>query len=184
MKKNIGNALALYPTPLAVVGTMVNGKPNWLLVGHLGIIGHDHVMVSLSSAHYTNQGIKESKKLSINIVDEALLEKADRSGCVSGNKTDKSELFDYKIGESGAPMINQSPVVMECSVEDIYETKGFESFICTIDNTYAEESVLNDDGKINYHTLKPVLFEMPTYEYLKTGDVIGKCMSFGKAEEK
>lgn len=39
MKKNIGNALALYPTPLVVVGTMVNGKPNWVLVGHLGIMG-------------------------------------------------------------------------------------------------------------------------------------------------
>ena len=29
MKKQIGNALALYPTPLVVVGTMVDGKPNW-----------------------------------------------------------------------------------------------------------------------------------------------------------
>ena len=43
MKKNIGAKLALYPTPLVVVGTMVNGKPNWTLVGHLGIIGHDRV---------------------------------------------------------------------------------------------------------------------------------------------
>lgn len=34
MKKNIGNGLALYPTPLVVVGAMVDGKPNWLLVGH------------------------------------------------------------------------------------------------------------------------------------------------------
>ena len=91
MKKNIGNALALYPTPLVVVGAMVNGKPNWLLVGHLGIMGHDHVMVSLAKAHYTNQGIKENQKLSINIVDEAMFAKADRSGCVSGNKKDKSE---------------------------------------------------------------------------------------------
>ena len=33
MKKNIGAKLALYPTPLVVVGTMVNGKPNWTLVG-------------------------------------------------------------------------------------------------------------------------------------------------------
>ena len=47
MKKNIGNNLALYPTPLAVVGTIVNNKPNYVLVGHLGIIGHDHVMVSI-----------------------------------------------------------------------------------------------------------------------------------------
>lgn len=41
MKENIGTGVALYPTPLVVVGTMVNGKPNYLLVGHLGIIGHD-----------------------------------------------------------------------------------------------------------------------------------------------
>ena len=31
MKKNIGKSLALYPTPLVVVGTMVNGKPNYVL---------------------------------------------------------------------------------------------------------------------------------------------------------
>ena len=72
MKKQIGNGLALYPTPL-VVGTMVDGKPNWVLVGYLGIIGHDRVMVSLAKPHYTNQGIKETRKLSINIVDEDLL---------------------------------------------------------------------------------------------------------------
>lgn len=29
MKKDIGNSLALYPTPLVVVGAVVEGKPNW-----------------------------------------------------------------------------------------------------------------------------------------------------------
>ncbi len=32
--------------------------------------------------------------------------------------------------------------------------------------------------RITVDTLKPVLFEFPTYEYLKTGDVLGKCLSF------
>ena len=90
MKKNIGKGLALYPTPLVVVGTMVNGKPNYVLVGHVGIIGHDRIMVSLAKPHYTNQGIKETHALTVNIVDETMLEKANRTGCVSGNKTDKS----------------------------------------------------------------------------------------------
>ena len=84
---------------------------------------------------------------------------------------------------ASSAMINNAPVVMECSVKDIYETKGFESFICTIENTYAEEAVLTPEGKVNYHALKPVLFEMPTYEYLRTGDVIGKSMSFGKEKK-
>ena len=180
VKKQIGNTLALYPTPLVVVGTMMNGKPTWVLVGHIGIIGHDRVMVSLAKPHYTNQGIKASRTLSINIVDEAMLPKADYAGCVSGSQEDKSGLFPYQVAEGGVPIINEAPVSMVCTVDDIYETEGFESFICKIAATYAEESVLTAEGKIDYCTLKPVLFEFPTYEYLKTGDVIGKCRSFGK----
>lgn len=38
--------------------------------------------------------------------------------------------------------------------------------------------------KLDYRSLKPVLFEMPTYEYLRTGDVIGKCMSYGRGQRK
>jgi flavin reductase (DIM6/NTAB) family NADH-FMN oxidoreductase RutF len=76
MKRNIGSILALYPTPLVVVGVMVDKKPNWTLIGHVGIIGHDRIMVSMASAHYSNKGIKENKILSVNIVDEAMLKKA------------------------------------------------------------------------------------------------------------
>lgn len=94
-------------------------------------------MISLAKPHYTNQGIKETRALTVK-------------------------------------------VVMDCTVDDIYETEGFDNFICKIDGVYAEESVLNAAGKIDYHTLKPVLFEMPTYEYLRTGDVIGKCMNISK----
>ena len=54
MKKNVGSVLALYPAPLVIVGTIVDGKPNWTLVGHLGIIGHDRVMVSMAVPHYSN----------------------------------------------------------------------------------------------------------------------------------
>ena len=155
---------------------MVNGKPNWTLVGHLGIIGHDRVMVSMSDSHYSNQGIRAMKTLSINIVDEAMLKEADYAGGVSGAKEDKSQLFVHHIADGGVPIIDAAPVSMACTVEDVYKTEGFESFICKIAATYAEESVLD------YSVLKPVLFEMPTYQYLKTGEVLGQCMSMGKKE--
>lgn len=180
MKKSIGAVLALYPTPLVVVGAMVEGKPNWALVGHIGIIGHDRVMVSMASNHYTNQGIRQSKVLSINIVDATLLSKADYVGCVSGAEEDKSDVFSYLIGDAGVPIIEKSPVVMECTVDDIYETKGFESFICKISNTYADEEVLTPRDQIDYRALKPVLFEMPTYEYVETGRMLGTCTSLNK----
>ncbi|MDE6318201.1 MAG: flavin reductase family protein, partial [Lachnospiraceae bacterium] len=95
-----------------------------------------------------------------------------------------SKLFAYEKGDDGAPVITKAPLSLVCTVEDIYNTPGFESFICTIDNTYVEEEHLNADGKVNYHTLKPVLFEFPTYEYLKTGDVLGKCLSFKENTEE
>ena len=34
-----------------------------------------------------------------------------------------------------------------------------------------------DDTKV-----RPVLFEFPNYQYLRTGDVIGKCLSFKEAK--
>lgn len=91
MKKNIGAQLALYPAPVIVVGAIVNDKPTWTLVAHAGTMAHSHLMVSLVHAHYINQEIIESKKLSVNIVDEAWLKEADRVGVISGNKEDKSE---------------------------------------------------------------------------------------------
>lgn len=182
MKKNIGSQMALYPTPVVVVGAMNGEKPTWTLVAHVGIIGHDRVLVSLVGQHFINGCIKKQQKLSLNLVQESMLPQVDQAGSVSGAKADKSALFAYTMGESGTPLITDAPLSMECTVADIYETEGFESFICTIDHTYVEEEHLDEAGKISYQTLKPVLFTFPTYEYLKTGDVLGKCLSFGKAE--
>ena len=182
MKKNIGPRLALYPMSATVIGAMNGDKPTWTLVAHVGIIGHDRVLVSLAAPHFINSIVRENKTLSINIVDEGILPQADYSGSVSGAKTDKSSLFAYEAGEAGTPIIKKSPLVMECAVVDEYDSPGFESFICTISNTYVEEGYLDEAGKIDYRTLKPVLFEFPTYEYLKTGEVIGKCLSLKNGE--
>lgn len=179
-KKNIGNVLALYPKPMTVVGTEVEGKVNWLVVGHTGIIGHDRVLVSMSKSHYTNQGIRKSKKLSINLVSREMLPQADYVGSVSGASVNKSGVFKYHWGENGTPVIDASPLTMECNVEDIFETEGFDNFICSIANTYAAPEVLDSEGKLDYTQLNPVLFEFPTYSYIATGEIIGKCLNLDK----
>ena len=44
---------------------------------------------------------------------------------------------------------------------------------------------MTETGKPDYNKLKPVLFQFPSYEYLATGEVLGKCLSFkSKKEEK
>lgn len=175
MKKNIGAELALYPSPVIVVGAMVDGKPTWTLAAHAGTMAHSHLMVSLAQAHYINKGIRESKKLSVNVVDESWLAEADRMGTVSGNKTDKSAAFAFTVGENGDPLIDEARVSIECEVEGNDELAHFDNFICKILATYVDEAVLNEKGKIDYHTFKPVLFEFPTYEYFVTGEKVGNC---------
>jgi flavin reductase (DIM6/NTAB) family NADH-FMN oxidoreductase RutF len=117
----------------------------------------------------------------VNIIDEQFVAAADYTGTVSGAKTDKSGVLPYHLGEAGMPVIEQSPLVMECEVIDVYEIDGFKNYICTILNTYVEETMLDEKGKPDYTKLKPVLFEMPTYKYLRTGDIIGDCVKMGKA---
>lgn len=179
-KKNLGNLLALYPKPLTVIGAEVEGKVNWLVVGHTGIIGHDQILASMNKNHYANRGIRKSGKLSINLVSRDMLPKADYVGSVSGASVDKSGVFDFHWGENGTPVIDASPLTMECNVVDIYETEGFDNFICSIANTYATPEVLDSDGKLDYTRLKPVLFEFPTYSYIATGEIIGKCLNLDK----
>lgn len=145
-----------------------------------GLSGHDRILVSMNKQHYSNQGIRKSKKLSINLVSREMLPKADYVGSVSGASVDKSDVFAYHIGENGTPVIDISPLTMECNVVDIYETDGFDNFICAVINTYAAPDVLDSNGKLDYTRLKPVLFEFPTYSYLATGEIIGKCLNLDK----
>ena len=61
MKRNLGSVLALYPTPAVVVGTFVQEKVNWVLVAHVGIIGHNRILVSLAKPHFSgNKGHRTS----------------------------------------------------------------------------------------------------------------------------
>jgi flavin reductase (DIM6/NTAB) family NADH-FMN oxidoreductase RutF len=174
-KKNIGAALALYPSPVIVIGTMVDEKPTWTLAAHAGTMAHSHLMVSLNQAHYINKGIKESKKLSVNVVDASWLKEADKAGTVSGNKEDKSKMFNYSLSQEGVPMIDAAKVSIVCDVEDDYELEHFDNFVCRIVSTYCDENILNEKDKIDYHVFKPVLFEFPTYEYFVTGEKAGDC---------
>lgn len=179
-KENIGSLVALYPKPLTVVGAEVNGKVNWLVVGHTGIIGHNRIILSMNDKHYTNIGIHQTGRLSINLVSREMLPKADYAGSVSGADTDKSTLFAYHIGENGAPLIDESPLSMECKVVDEFKTDGFDNFICEVAATYVAKDMLNENGRPDYTRLKPVLFEFPTYSYLATGEVIGRCLALDK----
>ena len=66
MKKNIGTGVCALPHAAAAGGGSHGGRQaDYVLVGHLGIIGHYRIMVSLAAPHFTNRGIKETGALSV-----------------------------------------------------------------------------------------------------------------------
>ncbi len=173
-KIDFGTLFALYPKPITVIGAEVNGKINWLIVGHTGIIAHDRILVSMNPAHYTTDGIKKAKKFSLNLVSEEMLPKADYVGSVSGAYADKSHVFEYTLGKNGTPIIKEAPVSIECNVDETFEMRGYQNFVCAIAHTYVSPSVLDKNGRVDYTKLKPVLFEFVNYSYLATGEVLGR----------
>ncbi len=185
MWKNLGPVVALYPTPTVVVGMMDEyEKVNWINIAHIGIVGSDSIMLSVHKLHYSNEIIKDKLMVSVNIVTEEMLTATDFVGMVSGRTVDKSNVFDYTVGIKNVPMINLSPVVMECEVIDNYETQNHNQYILKIKHTHAKSEVLDANENIDYDILKPILFEMPTKSYFKTGNKVGHCWEIGECFSK
>jgi len=187
MKIKLGGMNVLYPTPTVLVGAIVDDKPNFLTIAHVGIVNHAQpflISMSLGKVHYTNAGIKENEAFSVNLPSENLVVKTDYVGMVSGKKIDKSGVFEIFYGElAKAPMIEDCSLNMECKLYDVYDTPTHDLFIGEIVETYAEESILTD-GKVDIAKVKPLLFDMSSIKYWSLGEPIAGCWNVGKQMKK
>ncbi|WP_027183751.1 flavin reductase family protein [Desulfovibrio inopinatus] len=187
MKRNLGAVNALYPSLTTIVGAMVNGKPNFLVIAHVGIFNHgqpQYLSFGISKRHYTNQGIKEHGEFSVNIPGEDLVVETDYVGIVSGKKTDKSDVFDLYSGElKYAPLITACPIAMECRLHDVLDYETHEIFVGSIVATHADESVLQGDT-IDVKAARPLLFDMNSIMYYSLGDAVAPCWNVGKELKK
>lgn len=179
-EKKLGAKNALYPMPVVIVGSEVDGKINYNTIAHVGIIDHGMLSISMGKIHYSNQGIKKNMTLSINFPSENMVKKADYVGIVSGAKSDKSGVFEsFRGALKGAPMIKEAPLNMECEVVEILDRPEFDVFLVKIVNTYCDEEVLTD-GKIDYSKVKPFFYDMPRFRYWHLGNEIARSYTIGK----
>jgi flavin reductase (DIM6/NTAB) family NADH-FMN oxidoreductase RutF len=180
MKTQLGAVNALYPTPTVLVGAMVEGKPNFITIAHIGIMTHTHISLGMGKIHYTNAGIKENKTFSVCLPSENLVVETDYCGIMTGKKTDKAALFELFYGDlKTAPMIQQCPVCMECRLDRIVDFPSHDIFIGEIVQTYADEAILSDT-KVDVSKLKPLLFYMSSKKYWSLGAEIASCWNIGK----
>ncbi len=181
MKINIGTAPFMYPMPVTIVGTIVNNKPNFMAVGWVTPVNYNPPMIgiALGKTHYTNMGIKEKKAFSICIPNKSLIEKTDYCGLVSGQKEDKSKLFNvFYLDNKDIPLIKECPVCISLQLEQIIELPSNEFFVGKVIETYIEEECLTDN-KPDITKINPFTLSMPDNQYWDIGNNIGKAWSIG-----
>lgn len=180
----------LYPSLTTIVGADVNGKPNWVTIAHVGILNHAHgdipqyLSIGVHSSHYTNIGIREHQEFSINVPSRKMLVATDYAGLVTGEKVDKSELFEVERGElAHAPLIADCPLSMELKLHDTYLLGPHEIFIGELVNTYIEENCLTGN-RPDLKKIDPILFDFMATEYWSIGEITGKPWRDGKGLKK
>ena len=99
MKVKLGPVNTLYPLPTTLVGALVDGKPNYITIAHVGIMDLGSISLGMNKVHYTNAGIKENKTFSVNLPSVELVKETDYCGLVSGKNVDKGELHGNRFEE-------------------------------------------------------------------------------------
>ena len=183
MLQEIGNQNALYPMPVTLVGTVVDGRVNFINIAHVGIFNASaphRISLGMSKSHYTNRGIHANRTFSVNLPSQDMMVEADWVGLVSGKSTDKSTVFETFFGKlETAPLIKRCPVAMECRLVEVVPTATHDVFVGEIAATYADPAVLTN-GKIDLAKVHPLLFDMSSRGYWSLGTRIGQAWGEGK----
>lgn len=184
-KVTIGARTLLYPLPTVLVGSNVNGKANFMAVAWCGIANSRPPMLSVSLQYprHTLKGVKENNTFSVNIPSIDKIQETDYCGIFSGAVRDKTAdckftIFYGKLGS--APLINECPVNIECSVAQSISLPSHELIIGKIEEIHVTDSCLTN-GEPDVNKVKPFLWvPRPTDEYRSFGDYLGKAHQMGK----
>ncbi|MBR5120437.1 MAG: flavin reductase family protein [Clostridia bacterium] len=185
MRKNFGVKTWLYPMPVLIVGTYdENGVPNAMNAAWGGIYDTGLVMVCLADDHKTTENIQKNKAFTISFATASTVASCDYVGIVSANdvpdKFAKAGFHAVKSEHVNAPIIEELPMTVECEL-----FKFNEDGICIgkIVNVSADESILDENGKVNAKKLDPIIYESATHAYWSFGEKVGNAFSDGKKIE-
>jgi flavin reductase (DIM6/NTAB) family NADH-FMN oxidoreductase RutF len=185
-KIKIDNGAAfLYPMPVVLAGAVVENKVNFMAIGWISRVNIKPPLIAITSGpHYTNAGIEANKAFSINIPDVSLIEKTDYCGLVSGNRADKSQIFDVFYGElEKAPLIRECPVCIACTLYEAVKLPTHMLYIGEIKEVFTEEKYMTD-SKLDIKKINPFTLTMPDNNYWSVGENLGKAWHIGKNLKK
>ena len=162
MNSTIGPRALMYPLPTVLLGAEVENKPNYSTIGNCGILSLNPMTMYVSSVrqHYTNKGIHKNKAFSINIPGPGIIQQTDYCGLVSGARRDKTKIFHSFYGEnSSAPMIEECPVNIACTLTNTITINAMEVCIGTVQAVYLDDMCLHK-GLPDIKKINPVLYSL------------------------
>ena len=170
----------LYPLPAVMVSCARPGeRPNIITIAWTGTICSSPAMVSISvrPERYSYDIIKETGEFVINLTTERLVRAADFCGVRSGRDVDKFQEMHLTAGKASvvqAPVILESPVNIECRVEQILELGSHHMFLARVEAVDIDSRFLSENGRLELN--KSGLAVYSHGEYFGLGEKVG---SFG-----
>ena len=184
MRKNFGAKPYTYPQPVLIIASYdENGTPDAMNAAWGGISDDTQISMCLSAGHKTVKNILKRKAFTVSMADAAHVAACDYVGIVSANDVpDKLEKAGFHTTRSefvDAPLIDELPMTLECRLVSYDEESC--RMVGEIVNVSAEESVLDENGKIDPGKLQPITFDPVNNAYLKLGEKIGNAFRDGLA---
>ena len=184
MRKNFGAKPYTYPQPVLIIASYdENGTPDAMNAAWGGISDDTQISMCLSAGHKTVKNILKRKAFTVSMADAANVAACDYVGIVSANDVpDKLEKAGFHTTRSefvDAPLIDELPMTLECRLVSYDEESC--RMVGEIVNVSAEESVLDENGKIDPEKLQPITFDPVNNAYLKLGEKVGNAFRDGLA---
>lgn len=182
MRKNFGAKPILYPQPVFIIATYgEDGTPDAMNAAWGGLSEENEISICISENHKTTENVLKRGAFTVSMATADYVAACDYVGIVSGNdQSDKFEKAGFHAEKSAfvdAPLILELPVAVECTLLS-YDPESCR-LVGRIENVCADESVLNEKGKIDPKKLRPITFDPMNNEYLVLGEVVGKAFGDG-----
>jgi flavin reductase (DIM6/NTAB) family NADH-FMN oxidoreductase RutF len=179
MKQDWKPGTMIYPLPAALISCGSNPEEyNIFTVSWVGTISSDPPMcyISVRPARHSYEIIKRNGEFVINLTTEDLARATDWCGIRSGrdhNKFQEMKLTPGKATIVNAPVIEESPICIECRVKEIIPLGSHDMFISEVVNVRAEEQFLHPEtGRFDMQEAKLLAYSHGYYYGL--GKQIGK----------
>lgn len=141
----------IYPIPAVMVSCGTFEKSNIITVAWTGILNTNPavVYISVRPERYSYNLIKESGEFVINLTTEDLAYATDWCGVKSGANVDKfkeMKLTKQKANFVKCPMIEESPVSVECKVREIRDLGSHHMFVADVLAINADDKYIDEKG--------------------------------------